>query len=231
MSIQAAAKSVMLIEVCATKRKTMKKHILIIIALLVLSVSVFSQAVPIILTGNESPKELKELEKRTKEAEKKERKEQEQRQKQIKKADDKSRNNRFSQLDIDVDDLALFPQSYVGKTVRVKSLFLSELEPQADGADTVYFVKALSRSGASFNSFATTNKLTFVVSESMARELLTYYKKYSGGFLESYPGHIIFEVVKFISPNGSTFYFGKITCAQMVSLVGFKIATLGNCQI
>ncbi|HQU84848.1 MAG TPA: hypothetical protein PKY59_17045 [Pyrinomonadaceae bacterium] len=151
-------------------------------------------------------------------------------QKQKQKAEKEKRDESLRQIEVDIDEVAKFPQSFTERKLRTKFLFFGELEAQADGDKTVYFADVRSRTGATqLYSFPSPNKLAFVVSEETARAMYVYYKTQEGIFRDYFPGHAIYEIKKIIAPNESVYYFATVYCIEFTSITGAKNAIVGSC--
>lgn len=165
-------------------------------------------------------------------ADEKSAKQQEKQAKEAAKAEKKRKEAEWRERTILLKDVRLFPQSYVGKFVRITSVAIDEIQPYTEAGQVYYFL-AVADVGGSESTFAmpTIDGVAFVTGEAIARELASRsgYKDY--GLL--YRGEvkpivdIWFEVVS-TSANSRMYYIAKVNC---VVFRGLKSSNIGQCQM
>lgn len=131
-------------------------------------------------------------------------------------------------MQVDLQDLSLFPNNYLTRRVRVKFAFLAEMKPFVQDGVTHYPI-AVRGDGATFMNFPLANSVTFVVDETFAREIASYYREKRDLFGDEFPAHVTFDVER-SQTNGQTYYFARIVCVEFVAPIGRKIKILGDCN-
>lgn len=140
-----------------------------------------------------------------------------------------ARDQRLKAMEISLKELALFPQTYVGSTRRVKRALLGEIKPYTDDGKTIYFL-AIKQDETSLWNFPNPDTVAFATDESSARQIALYYDSNKDVWRDWYPASVIFDTVKLDAPNGRTYYFARIKCVEFLGLFRGKWETVGDCS-
>lgn len=192
-----------------------------ILLVLIFTGAAFGQLIPPIVTGNETPKEKRRIEKQLKAIEKQERKKQEAIQKRVE-------NDKILPA-ADLDKVGLFPQNYVDQTLRFKFVLITGMQNLSENGKTIYFAK-VEKGEKTYYPSLSGGELSFLVMPSLAEQFYEASKKYADGFGNNIPAHITVILKRFNLPNGKTTYVAGVKCIELVSVMGIKMEKLGECQ-
>lgn len=176
----------------------------------------------------------KEIEKRKKQLEKEQRELDKITQKANKdrqKAEEKARNEEIKKMYANLGFMANFPNDFVGKKW-VANVLLGEMQRYSEQDEVIYFINA-QNNDATFYPYLAPNRVAFALSESMARDVFSFYKGKDAErslLRGNYMARLIFEMNSF-QFNGNTFYLAKINCVEFLGLFSIRVASLGNCQL
>lgn len=193
-----------------------------IIFICICSVSAFSQETPVILTGKESPKELRRLEKLKD-------KDVSRRQKAKANEHKQEKRNQLAMLDADLDEVGKFPQDYVGHKVRFKFVTITDIRNYTENDQTLYLIGLTSRKGADFYSLLASGELSFVMDANLAKQFYSYAKENEVISGSRVPAHITAEIKSLKNSNNQTVFIGKVLCIEGVSIIGVKFKSIGEC--
>lgn len=192
-----------------------------ILLILILACSAFGQLIPPIVTGNETPKEKRRIEKQLKAIEKQDYK---------RRAEAAKRRATDKILPpADLDKIGLFPQNYVDQTLRFKFVIISGLENFSENGETGYFAEIETKE-KTYYAFPSGGNLSFFVMPNLAEQFYEAAKNHKITSGTKIPAHITVLLKSVNLPNGRTAFIAGVKCIEIVSIIGVKFEKLGECQ-
>jgi hypothetical protein len=140
----------------------------------------------------------------------------------------KERGARLKAMQIPLNQLSSFPQTFVGTTKRAKPVMLGEIKPYTDSGITGYFI-AVRQDEAQFWNFPNPDTVAFVADEGMARQIFAYYEENKNMWRDWYPASIVFETYKG-EAGGRTYYMSKINCVEFLGTFSRVWKSIGQCD-
>lgn len=141
----------------------------------------------------------------------------------------KGRDKRMRSIQVDIRKVASFPQDFLNKQVRAKSVRLSELRQTSENGQIFYLVEIRAGSDLIFDNYLTPNSVSFFVTENNARTIFDYYDRQKTVFGTEYPAHIIFTM-KQIDNSRGRFYVAHLECIEFIGFLNKVWGTVGKCD-
>lgn len=141
----------------------------------------------------------------------------------------KEREKRMRSVEVDIRKVASFPQDFLNKQVRAKSVRLSELRQTSENGQIFYLVEIHAGSDLIFGNYLNPNSVSFFVTENNARTVFDYYERQKAVFGAEYPAHIIFTM-KQIDDSRGRLYVAHLDCIEFIGFLNKVWGTVGKCD-